>query len=103
IEGARQAEIDKLRMGNQSLTRCLNAEVAICRELRSYYSGDVRRSCGSCTFCRTEKEYPAAFGPLLWPEESPTTTPTVEVVPLPQLSQVNARGKWAMGIRRTLD
>ena len=103
VEPARNNELTTLYAGHTALKRCLEGVEPVCRELRTYYGGEVTRICGSCSYCRTDREQRVGFRRLQWPLESENTSPRVEIVPMPPLARAATRGVWVLAIRRTLD
>lgn len=99
---ARASEIVTIQRSVDALVRYFRRERAVCRELKIHYGPETSRSCGSCASCRNHRERPVGAGPLELDEETTATTPAVQVVQAPALSDPSARSELVRALRQVL-
>ncbi|GAB3647305.1 protein DpdF [Ramlibacter alkalitolerans] len=98
----RAREILSIQRSVDALVRYFHRERAVCRELRTHYGPETSRSCGSCALCRSHRERPAGMGSLELDEELTVTSPAVQVVQAPALSDPNSRSELVRALRQVL-
>lgn len=102
LSDQRTNELAVFAEGYQALERC-TAGAAVCCELQTYYGGHVSRACGSCNACRNGREERRVCGQLIWPEDSPQTTPRVQVVPMSRPHTQKGKAQWILALRKILN
>ena len=102
LQAARGQELLNLATGRERLDRVLSNDVQVCRVLREHYGRPTYRTCGSCAQCRMDPSIKAGSAPLILRLHQITTSPLVDVVHGPSLSNKKDEGKVAMALRRVM-
>ncbi|HRQ58638.1 MAG TPA: protein DpdF [Azoarcus taiwanensis] len=98
----RQLEVESIQRALDGLVRYFHRERPVCRELKTHYGPATARACGSCGFCRSQREHAVTVGRLLLDEEEVVTTPSVQVVQAPALNDLKARPDLIQALRQVL-
>jgi ATP-dependent DNA helicase RecQ len=101
LAAPRQLEVESSQRAMDGLVRYFQRQGSVCRELKAYYGNITSRACGSCGFCRTQRERAVRVGPLLLEEEGIATTPVVHLVQAPALNN-QSRSELIQALRQVL-
>ena len=102
LAGQRQEEIKTIQRAMHGLQEYFRREAPVCKKLRSHYGPATLRACGSCGFCRTQRERPVAPAPLRFNPDGVMTKPSVQVVQAPALNDIKSRAILIQALRQVI-
>lgn len=102
LEAQRGQEIASIARATGALIRYFQRQRPACREIKDHYGPATLRACGSCGFCRVQGEKAVTVGSLVLDEEEHATTPVVQVVQAPDVSDLTRRADLVQALRQVL-